>query len=96
MASSIFLAGGLLELGEVDVADAGTNLVLEIDGGMRNFVAHEIEDERLGLAITNGCHLDMRTLGPFERLGHQVGTHAVSRFAIDRRDDVTGTNAGAE
>ncbi len=39
-----FLGGGLLELGEVDVADAGTNLVFQIDRGMRNLVAHQVED----------------------------------------------------
>ncbi len=44
-----FLAGGLLELGEVDVADAGANLVFQIDGGMRNFIANQVEYQRLGM-----------------------------------------------
>ena len=47
-----FLAGGLLELGEVDVADAGANLVLQVDGGVRNLVANQVEDQRLGLRRT--------------------------------------------
>ena len=38
------VAGGLLELGEMDVANAGTNLVFEVDGGVRNFIADQIED----------------------------------------------------
>ena len=45
-----FLRRGLLELGEVDVADAGTNLVVQIDRGVRNLVADQVEDQRLGLA----------------------------------------------
>ena len=45
------LAGGLLELGQMDVADAGTNLIFEIDGGVGNLVANQVEDQRLGLAL---------------------------------------------
>ena len=42
------LARRLLELRQMDVADAGTNLVLQIHGGMGNFVANQVEDQRLG------------------------------------------------
>src|SRR5271155_3784191 len=38
-----FAAGSLLKLRDVDVADAGTNLILEIDRGMRNFIADQVE-----------------------------------------------------
>ena len=34
--------------------------------------------------------------GPFQILGDDVGGHAVRRLAVDRRDDVAGTDAGAE
>ena len=57
------LAGGLLELRQVNVADAGTNLIFQIDGGMGNLVAHEVEDQRLGLAVANHRDLDVRALG---------------------------------
>ncbi len=77
------LAGGLLELREMDVADAGTNLEFQIDGGMGNFVANEVEDQRLGLAIANHRDLNVRALGAFERLGHLVRSPAVGGFAVD-------------
>ena len=46
-----FAAGGLHEAGDVDVADAGTDQEGEIDGGMGNLVADEVEDEGLGCAF---------------------------------------------
>jgi hypothetical protein len=48
-----FLRSGFLELREVDVSDAGANLVFEVDGRMRDFVADEVETEGLGLSIAN-------------------------------------------
>ncbi len=63
---------------------------------MRNLVAHQVEDERLGLALTNHGDLDVGALGPFESLGNEIRAHAVSRLAIDGRDDVPGPDAGAE
>ena len=67
------LAGGFLELGEMDVADAGTNLIFEIDGGVGNLVADQVEDQRLGLALANHRDLDLGALGALERLGDLVG-----------------------
>ena len=96
MASSISCAGGFLELGEMDVADAGPNLILQIDGGMGNLVANQVEDQRLGLAVANHGDLHVRSLGSFERLGHLVGGPAVGGFAVDGDDRVAGMNAGAE
>ena len=46
-----FVAGGLDKAGDVDVADAGTDQEGEIDGGTRNLVADEVEDEGLGCAF---------------------------------------------
>ena len=43
-----FVAGGLDEAGDVDVADAGADQEGEIDRGAGDFVADEIEDQRLG------------------------------------------------
>ena len=42
-----FLGGRLLEVGEVDVADAGPDQEFEVDGRMRNLVADEVEDQGL-------------------------------------------------
>ena len=91
-----FVAGGLLELGEMDVADAGTNLVFQVDGGMRNLVANQVEDQRRSLAHAYRGHLDMGALGAFQSLGNLVGGPAVGGFAVDGGDDVAGVNAGAE
>ena len=41
-------AGGLHELGDVDVADAGADQEGEVDGGPGDLVADEVEGERLG------------------------------------------------
>ena len=90
------LAGGFLELREMDVADAGTNLILEIDGGMRNLVANQVEDQRLGLAVAQHGHFNLRSLGALERLRYLVGGPAIGGFAVHRDDLVAGMNAGAE
>ena len=90
------VAGGFLELREMDVADAGTNFILEIDGGMGNFVANEIEDQRLGLAVAHRGDFDLGSLGALERLRHLVRGPAVGGFAVDCDDLVAGMNAGAE
>ena len=58
-----FLGRGLLELGQVNVADAGTNLVFQIDGGVGNLVADQVEDERLGLALADHWYLHVGALG---------------------------------
>jgi hypothetical protein len=44
-----FLRRGLLELLQVDVADAGANLIFKVHGGVGNLVAHQREHQRLGL-----------------------------------------------
>ena len=38
-----FLGRGFLELGEVNVADAGADLVFEVDGGVRDLIADQVE-----------------------------------------------------
>ncbi len=63
---------------------------------MRNFVANEIEDQRLGLAVAHHGDFDLRALGALERLGYLVGGPAFGGFAVDRDDLVAGMNAGAE
>ncbi len=70
--------------------------IFEIDGGVGNLVADEVEDQRLGLAVANHRDLDLGALGALERLGDLVGGPAVGGFAVDRGDLVAGVNAGAE
>jgi hypothetical protein len=63
-----FLGRGLLEVGEVNVADAGANLVLQIDRGVGNLGAHQIEGERLALAVADRGDGDVVPLGPLSIL----------------------------
>ncbi len=91
-----FLGRGFLELGEMDVAHTGPNLVGQIDGGVRNLIAHQVEDQRLGLPLANHGDLNVCAFGSLQRFGDEVGGHAVGRFAVDGRDHVAGPNAGAE
>ena len=90
------LAGGLLELRQMDVADAGTDLEFQIDGGMGNLVANEVENQGLGLAVTNHGDLNVRALRSFERFRDLVGGPAVCRFAVDSDHLVARMDTGAE
>src|ERR1035438_9181797 len=57
------LAGcGLLELGEVDVANAGANFVFEVDRGVGNFVTYQVKGKRLALSLANHGDLNMCAL----------------------------------
>ncbi len=70
--------------------------IFEVDGGVGNLVAYEVEDQRLGLAIANHRDLNVGALGALERLCNLIGGPAVGGFAVDREDLVAGVNAGAE
>ena len=63
-----FLAVRLLELGEVNVSDAGTDFVFEVDGGVRDLVAHQVENQRLRLSFANHRYLNVSAFGPFRDL----------------------------
>ena len=58
-----------LEVRDVDVADARADEEGEIDGGMRDIVADEIEDERLGGAFALHGDGDVGALGTLEERG---------------------------
>ena len=84
----------LLELGEVNVADSGTNLVLQIHRGMRNLVPHQIERQRLALSFSDCRQRNMRALGSLQGLGNHIGSHAVGALALDRDNYVTWLDSG--
>ena len=44
-----FLGGGLLELLQVNVADAGANLIFQIDAGIGNLIPYQVEDQWVGV-----------------------------------------------
>ena len=96
MASLTLLGGRLLELGEMNVADAGPNLVFQIDRRVRNFVADQVEFERLGLALANHRYLYVRALGSLSAPWPPGRSHAVGALAVDRSDYVAWLDAGAE
>ena len=77
----------------MDVADAGVNLVFQVNGRMRNLVAHQVEGQRLGLALAIHGHLHVGAFGAFQRLGHHVRCHAFGRLAVHCGDDVAGMDA---
>ena len=93
-----------LELRDVNIAHAGTDFIGQIDRWMLDFVAHQVKDQRVGLAIAqHGC-LNVSALGAFERLGYHIGrsqavgvlaVHA-DQLAVYRIDNVAGMDAGAE
>jgi hypothetical protein len=103
-ASTDLLGGGLLKLGQVNIAHAGANLIGQVDRGVGDLGAHQVEDQRLGLALAQHGGLHVRALGAFERLGHLVrggqaaGNLTVHRddLAVHRVDDVAGMDAGPE
>ena len=76
--------------------NAGTDFVFEVNGRMRDLIAHKVENQRLRLSLANHCDLNVSALGSFQGFGDEVGCHAVCRFSVDGRDDVAGANAGAK
>ncbi len=90
-----FMLGGLLESGDVHVADAGLDHEVQIDAVAGNFVADDAELQRMVGAFAQHGDAHRGALGPFEQVGHVGGTHVVGGLAIDSGDDVAGTNAGA-
>ena len=62
---------------------------------MRDFVADQVENQRLGRALANQGHLHMGAFRPLEHVGDFFRTQVVGRLPVDGGDDVAGTNAGA-
>ena len=87
-------AGGLDEAGDVDVADAGADHEGEIDGGVGDVVADEVEGEWLGGAFAAHGDGDVGALGALEQAGDGGGVHAGGGLAVDGEDDVAGPDAG--
>ncbi len=85
-----FVAGSFDEAGDADVADAGTNVEGEVDGGAGDVVADEIEGEEFGCAFALHAYGDVGALGAFELGGDGRGVHVGGGFAVDGADDVAG------
>jgi len=89
-----FAGGGFFEDFQVNVADAGANLIGEVDGRVGDLIADQVEDQQFGLPLAGHADLYVGAFGTLERFGHQVVVHAVGVFAVDGGDDVAGMDAG--
>ena len=87
--------GGLLETGDVDVADAGANQEMHVHAVAGNLVAHDGEVEGLVGTFAQHGDLDGGALGAFQQLRHIAGAHVVGRLAVDRDDDIARADARA-
>src|ERR1700740_1411414 len=63
---------------------------------MRNLIADQVKDQWLWLTFANRGDLNVSALGTLQRLGDEIGTHALRRLAVDGGDDIAGTNASAK
>src|SRR5262245_19473932 len=90
-----FLLGGFLEAGNVHVADARADHEMQVHAEARNLVAGHVEIQRLLQAFAENGDLDRGALGALQKFGDFAGAQVVSRFAVNREDDVAGTNPGA-
>ena len=89
-----FAAGGLHEVGDVDVSDAGLEQEGEIDGVAWDLVAHEIEAERAVVALALHDDQDVGSPGALEHGCDGSGVEAFGGFTVDRKDQVSGADSG--
>ena len=83
-----FFFRGLVEAGDVHIADAGPDQEVQIDAVARNFVAHHGELQRLVRAFAQNGDVDGGAFGSLEQVGYVAGAHVVGGLAIDGDDDV--------
>src|SRR5580698_6809697 len=86
----------LLELLEVNVANAGADLIFKVHGGVGDFIADQREDQRFSLSFASHAHGNRRALGAFQGFGHQVRCHSFSGLAVDGRDHIARMNTRLE
>src|SRR5580698_4864027 len=90
-----FMLGGFLESGDVHVSDAGLDHEVQVDAIARNLVADDGEFNGMIRAFPQHGDADGGSLGPLEQIGDIRGAHVVGGLAVDRGDDVAGTNTSA-
>ena len=91
-----FPGGGLIELLDMDVADAGANEEMRWDAGAVDGVADEVENQRLRFAFAVDLHLYGGAAGALQQIGHLGGIQAQSALVVDLEDNVAGPQAGLE
>ena len=77
-----FMLGGLIETGDVHVADAGADHEVQIHAVARNLVAHHGEFERLVGSLAQHRDVDGSPFRPFEQVGRGDG-----HFSLPARCD---------
>lgn len=88
--------GGLLEVGDVHVADSGTDEEMNVDRVARNFIADDVEFQRLLGTFAQHGDANGSSAGAFEHVRDFACAEVVGWLAIDRDDDVAGVDASAE
>jgi hypothetical protein len=62
------LRGGFVKHFQVNVAHARPNFVAQVYGRVGNLVSDEVEEKRLGLALTDRAYLHVRAFRPSQLL----------------------------
>jgi hypothetical protein len=88
-----FPVGGLVELRETDIADAGLEHEGDIDGVARDFVAGNGEGKGIGVAFAGDENLDDGALGTLEHVGDFAGGQAVCGLVVHLNNDVSRAEA---
>ncbi len=89
------MLGGLLESGDVHVANARTNYEMQVYTVAGNFITDDVEFQRLVGAFTQNRDLDLRPPGPFEQISDIAGGHVVGQLAIHRNNYIARPDAGS-
>jgi len=86
--------GGFDEAGDVHISHSGAQQKGQINGGVRNLVTNEIEDQRTGRAFASHRDGDVGAARSFEQTGDGGGVHAFSGFTVNGDDFIAGADAG--
>ena len=90
-----FGIGGLVKSGKLDVADAGLDFKIEVDGMLGNFVARHGEAEIFGVAHALHRNVNDRALGALQHVGDFGTAQSLRGFSVHGHDHVARPNAGA-
>jgi hypothetical protein len=90
-----FFIRGLVEAGDVHVADPRTDEEVQIHAVARDFVTNHGEFERLVNAFTQHGDVNRGALRPLQQVSHIGGAHVIGGLAIDCNNDVTGADTRA-
>src|SRR5947207_11536741 len=85
-----------VESGEPEVADTRLHLKGQIHGVMRNFVARDVENQRVRVTLAGDGYLNGRAARSPQKIGDFRCAHALHGLVINVHDDVPRTNSRTE